>query len=99
MGKKVFLEYAHAGASGVVQGTLERYDEETDTYVLVIERNMRPHPQTGELIILPKSETELFGEDVYSVQQQMETEDEARRAIEIAGAVAGGAGGGLGGLQ
>lgn len=99
MGKEVTFQYARNGVSGVMAGKLDRHEVETDTYVLAIARNMKPHPQTGEVFILPKSETEFFAEDVFFIQRQLETEQEAKQAIEIAGAVASGLVGGPGGLQ
>jgi hypothetical protein len=99
MDQEILVQYARDGVSGVMQGTLVRYDQDLDTYVLLINRNMKPNPATGEMFVLPKTETEFFAEDVFYIQRQLESEDDARRAIEIAGAVASGMVGGPGGLQ
>lgn len=99
MGQDVIIQYARNGASGVMAGTIARREEETGTYVLLIKRNMKPNPNTGEMFILPKSETEFFPEDVFYVQRQLESEEDARRAMEIAGAVSSGMMGRPGGLQ
>jgi hypothetical protein len=99
MGQEVTFQYARNGVSGVMAGKLDRYEAETDTFVLAISRNIKPLPQTGETFILPKSETEFFAEDVFFIQRQLETEQEAKKALEIAGAVASSLVGGPGGLQ
>lgn len=105
-GQLVVLHLVRNGESTIQQGVVDREDEELGTFVLGIDRIMREHPETREVLTMPQSETEFFPEDVFYLQRQLETEDEAQAAISrgddgprIIPGSSGAVGGGYGGLQ
>ena len=106
IGHVVVLHMVRDSESTIQQGILERENEELGSFVLKIERMARQHPETGELMVLPESETEFFPEDVWYIQRQLESELQAQAEIakgndgpKIIPGSSGMVGGGLGGLQ
>lgn len=77
IGKTIVIHLMSEGQNSIQQGVLSRGGEGIGSYVLRISRVARRHPHTSELIIMPESETEFFPDDVWYIQRQLETEEEA----------------------
>ncbi len=101
-GQLVVLHLVKDGESSIQQGVVDREDPELGTFVLRIDRIAREHPETREMMVMPQSETEFFPDDVWYLQRQLETEEEAQAVImseSNAPKIIPGGFGGPGGLQ
>lgn len=97
IGNDIVVHFARDGVSSIMAGQLSSEDEAIGSFIISIKRNVKHHQ--GQVLVLPQSETEFFPEDILYVQHALETEEEAERAFQVAGAAASGTGGGFGGLQ
>jgi hypothetical protein len=97
IGQYVVIHFARDGATSIMAGVLKRFDEELGNFTMSIARQQKSHQ--GQLLVLPESETDFFPGDVFYVQVQLETEEEAQQVLmsgtTASPIVTGGFGGGL----